>query len=129
MPTWKANKQVEALVKYSTYHKETTKAWQNDISKIDNWHYDAIEDVWTCAVGQKLTFRYESKEQTESGYEILHRHYRSISCEGCPLKTSCTKAAGNREVEVSLEYLRFKQQVREKLRSEEGWSLAVRRMI
>ncbi|MFY0544189.1 IS1182 family transposase [Brevibacillus sp. H7] len=123
------SEQVEALVKYSTYHKEKQKAWKNEIGKIDNWQYDEAEDVWICAAGQILTFCYESKEKTESGYEIRHRHYRSLSCEGCPLKPSCTKAKGNREVKVSLPYQRFKQQVREKLRSEEGYQLAVRRMI
>nr|WP_229758019.1 transposase [Paenibacillus marchantiophytorum] len=50
-------------------------------------------------------------------------------CEGCPLKSQCTKAQGNREVKVSLKYLRLKNQAREKLRSEEGDALAVRRMI
>ncbi|MFF2484558.1 transposase, partial [Paenibacillus sp. NPDC058071] len=87
------------------------------------------EDTWTCAAGRKLLFRYESKEKTESGYELRKRHYRSESCEGCPLKPSCTKAQGNREISVSLKYLRYKQQVREKLRSEEGYALSVRRMI
>jgi transposase len=123
------NEQVEALVKYGTYHKEKSKRWKNDIGKIDNWTYDENEDEWTCVAGQKLTFRYESKEATESGFEIRHRHYRSSSCEGCPIKTSCTKAAGNREVKVSLNYIRYKNQVREKLRSEEGYTLMVRRMI
>jgi hypothetical protein len=123
------SEQVEALVKYSTYHKEKTKKWKNDIGKIDNWNYDEDADEWTCAAGQKLTFRYESKEKTESGFEIRHRHYRSSNCEGCPLKASCTKATGNREVKVSLNYIRYKQQVREKLRSEEGYALMVRRMI
>ncbi len=28
--------QVEAVIKYSTYHKEKSKKWKNDISKIDN---------------------------------------------------------------------------------------------
>nr|WP_261381623.1 transposase [Paenibacillus cremeus] len=32
---------VEAIVKYSNYHREKSKAWQKDISKIDNWNYDA----------------------------------------------------------------------------------------
>jgi hypothetical protein len=32
---------VEAVVKYSTYHQEKTKKWRADVSKIDNWHYDA----------------------------------------------------------------------------------------
>jgi transposase len=123
------NEGLEALVKYGTYHKEKSRTWKNDISKIDNWMYDEAEDTWTCAAGQKLVFRYESKGKTESGYEIRTRHYRSMSCEGCPLKSSCTKAAGNREIQVSLAYMRFKQQAKEKLRSEEGYKLSVRRMI
>jgi transposase len=122
------DEQCEALVKYSTYHREKSKAWQNDISKIDNWQYDEAEDTWTCAAGKRLVFHRESKEKTESGFEIRYRHYRSTECEGCPLKPSCTKASGNREVKVSLRYLRYKQQVREKLRSEEGYALSVRRM-
>jgi hypothetical protein len=65
-------------------------------------------------------FRKVSKEKTESGYEIEHRHYRSTSCEGCPLKAKCPKAEGNREVKVSMNYLRLKNQAREKLRSEDG---------
>ncbi|MGG1556444.1 IS1182 family transposase [Paenibacillus ferrarius] len=121
--------EIEAIVKYSTYHREKSKAWQKDISKIDNWTYHNEEDTWTCAAGQTLVFRRESKEKTESGYEIEYRHYRSTSCEGCPLKSQCTKTEGNREVKVSLNYLRLKNQAREKLRSEEGYALAVRRMI
>jgi transposase len=127
--TYLEQEQLEGIVKYSTYHREKTKAWQKDISKIDNWSYDEKEDTWTCATGQKLTFRYESKERTESGFEIRHRHYRSNSCGECPLKPQCTKAAGNREVKVSLEYLRLKNQAREKLRSDEGYALSVKRMI
>ncbi|OME78572.1 transposase [Paenibacillus sp. FSL A5-0031] len=123
------NEELEALVKYSTYHKEKSKKWQTDVSKIDNWDYDKAEDVWTCTNGQKLVFRYESKDTTESGFEIRHRHYRSMSCEGCPIKSACTKAQGEREIRVSLRYMHYKRQVREKLRSEEGYALSVRRMI
>ncbi|MGG4106267.1 transposase [Paenibacillus lautus] len=52
----------------------------------------------------------------------------SESCEGCPLKKTCAKAQGDREITVSLKYLRYKQQAREKLRSEEGHALSVQRM-
>jgi len=119
---------VEAVVKYSTYHKEKTKKWQTDISRIENWHYDGQKDVWVCPNGQTLAFRYESKQQTEDGYEVRLRHYRSQDCTGCPFKAQCTKAKGNREIRVSLRYLKYKQQVRETLRSEEGYALSVRRM-
>jgi transposase len=120
--------QVEAVVKYGTYHKEKTKAWRKDISKLDNWQYDQTEDTWTCGSGRKLTFTRESVEKTESGFEIRKRHYRSADCTDCPLKPFCTKAAGNREIQVSLPYLRYKKKVREKLSSEEGYALSVRRM-
>ncbi|WP_409179221.1 transposase [Brevibacillus fortis] len=63
------SEQLEALVKYSTNHKEKSKAWTRDIMR--------------------------------------YRHYRSTNCEGCPLKSSCTRAVGNREVKVSLRYLRL----------------------
>lgn len=123
------SEKLKAVVKYSTYHKEKSKKWQKDISKIDNWQYDEAEDTWTCAAGHMLSFRYESKETTESGFEIRKRHYRSANCDGCPFKASCTKAQGNREISVSLRYQRYKQQARERLRSEEGYELSVRRMI
>ncbi|WP_080836728.1 IS1182 family transposase [Cohnella massiliensis] len=125
---WGQN-EVEAIVKYSTYHREKSKAWQKDISKIDNWTYNSEQDTWTCAAGQTLHFRRVSQEKTESGYEIEYRHYRSAGCEDCPLKPQCTKAQGDREIKVSMKYWRLKNQAREKLRSEEGYALAVRRMI
>ncbi|CAM4465236.1 transposase [Paenibacillus phoenicis] len=72
---------------------------------------------------------HQSKEKTESWYEIEYRHYRSAGCEDCPLKPQCTKAQVNREIKVSMKYLRLKNQAGQKLRSEEGYALAVRRMI
>lgn len=50
------------------------------------------------------------------------------SCKGCPLKERCSNAAGNREVVVSLERIRYQNQACEILRCEEGYALAVRRM-
>ncbi|MEK5026585.1 MULTISPECIES: IS1182 family transposase [Paenibacillus] len=121
-------KEIQAVVKYGSYHKEKSKAWKTNVGKIENWTYDAAEDNWTCPAGKMLHFHRESKETLENGYEIRRRHYRSSSCDGCPLKERCTKAAGNREVVVSLERLRYQNQAREWLRSEEGYALAVRRM-
>nr|WP_084760421.1 transposase [Cohnella panacarvi] len=44
------------------------------------------------------------------------------------LKSACTKS-GNQEVSVSQRYRRYKEQVLEKLRREEGYALSVKRMI
>ena len=91
--------------------------------------YNSEQDTWTCAAGQTLHFRRMSREKTESGYEIEYRYYRSAGCEACPLKPQCTKAQGDREIKISMKYWRLKNQAREKLRSEERYALAVRRMI
>ncbi|WP_143186266.1 transposase, partial [Paenibacillus sp. P3E] len=116
--------EIQAVVKYGSYHKEKSKAWKENIGKVENWTYSETRDTWTCLAGETLHFR----KELQSGYEIHKRHYRSQSCEGCPLKERCTKAAGNREVVVSLERLRYQKQARDILRSEEGYALAVRRM-
>ncbi|GMX63507.1 hypothetical protein Elgi_31060 [Paenibacillus elgii] len=65
--------EVESIVKDSTYHHEKSKAWQKDISKIDNWTYNSEQGTWTCEAGQTLHFRKVSKEKTESGYEGIRR--------------------------------------------------------
>nr|WP_062407789.1 transposase [Paenibacillus naphthalenovorans] len=68
--------EVQAIIKYSTYHKEKSKKWQTDISKIDNWHYDEETDTWTCPGGQTLDFRYESTQEklrSEEGYALSVR--------------------------------------------------------
>jgi len=116
------------LVKYSTFHKEGSKNWQQDISRIENWTYDETNDEWVCPNGQRLVFQYESKGKTAGSYRPQLRHYHSLSCEGCPLRIQCTKAKGNRVICVSLPFLRAKQKVRALLLSEEGKQLATRRM-
>src|SRR5690606_28368119 len=119
----------EALVKYNTFHKENSKAWKQDVSKIDNWTYQPVTDTWVCPNGRTLHFLRERNKKNESGYELRVRHYRSADCTGCPFKGKCSKVDGNREIEVSMTFLRYKAKAREKLRSEEGRALSVRRMV
>jgi len=119
---------VSPLVKYSTFHKEQSKAWKSDVSRIENWTYDETKDEWVCPNGQRLVFQYESRGKTAGGYRTQLRYYRSLSCAGCPLRKQCTKADGDRMVHVSLPFLRAKQKARDLLLSEEGKELTTRRM-
>lgn len=121
--------QIKAVVKYGTYHNEKSKKWKRDISKIDNWTYEEASDTWKCPAGQRLAFRYESEQTSESGYKTKLRHYKNADCTDCLLKSQCTKAKGNREIRLSLTYLKQKQRARDILKSEEGHTLSVRRMI
>lgn len=116
------------LVKYGTFHKEQSAAWKSDVSKIENWTYDESKDEWVCPNGQRLVFQYESNGKTAGGYRTRQRYYRSLNCEGCPLRNQCTKADGDRMVQVSLPFLRAKQKARALLLSEAGKQLTTRRM-
>lgn len=123
-----AQQQITALVKHNTFHREHSATWRQDVSKLENWTYREAEDLWICPNGQRLPFQRESASKTASGYTTRVRYYRSSDCGGCPFRAQCTKAMGNREIRVSMPYLRFKQQATERLRSEEGRELSVRRM-
>ena len=117
---------LEAFVKYNSFYKETSKAWQNDPSKLENWTYNGETDSWVCPQGRTLHFVRERKSKTGSGYEVKLRIYRSNSCEGCPIRDRCSKAERDREIGVSIEYLRYKQLAGQKLRSEEGRALTAK---
>jgi hypothetical protein len=116
------------LVKYNTSHKQSSKKWKQDISKIDNWAYHQEMDTWVCPNGRTLHFLRERQKKNENRYELQVRHYRSADCEGCPFKGKCSKASGNREIEVSMAFLRYKTEARKQLRGEEARELSVRRM-
>ncbi|MDQ1909925.1 IS1182 family transposase [Paenibacillus sp. GD4] len=120
---------MEALVKYNSFHKEVSRAWRNDVSRLENWTYNEDKDIWVCPNGRTLHFIKESKNKTDSGYGVKLRIYRSENCGGCPFKEKCTKSERSREIRVSMEYLRYKKVAREKLRSEDGRKLSVQRMI
>jgi hypothetical protein len=65
--------------------------------------------------------------KTETGYESKRRNYECEDCEGYPLKPQCTKAKGNRRIQISFELMEFRRQARENLTSEHGIELRAKR--
>ncbi|CQR53755.1 transposase [Paenibacillus riograndensis SBR5] len=45
-------KEIQAVVKYGSYHKEKSKAWKANVGKIEYWTYNTAEDHWTCPAGK-----------------------------------------------------------------------------
>lgn len=56
-------KEIQAVVKYGSYHKEKSKAWKANVGKIENWTSNTAEDHWTCPAGNMLHFHRGSKLQ------------------------------------------------------------------
>ena len=111
---------VENYLKYNSFYQDTHH-YRNpeDIRKhqfrADHFEYDADQDEFICTAKQSLSYLYTSKYQTDNGYESERCHYGAQSCNECPLKSECTKAKGNRHIQVSLRLMEFRKQDRENL--------------
>ncbi|MED0895335.1 transposase, partial [Aneurinibacillus migulanus] len=113
-------KEIEAYVKYSTFDKEQTKTWKNQVGRLENMTYDEEQDKWMCANNKRLTFRYEKKQKSDNGYESIKRVYLCADCPGCPFQASCAKGKETKRITVSMENQKQRKDVRERLATEEG---------
>ena len=57
------------------------------------FQYDEDKDVYVCAAGQELTYRFETYEL---GRAI--RYYRASGCKTCALRSACTRNKANRTI-------------------------------
>ena len=124
------NKNIEAYVKYNMFDKQQ-RAIKNDkypFSK-DKLYYNQDEDYYICPIGQKMEFIGEKKQKTEAGFTQQLSIYQSANCEGCPLRSQCHKAKGNRRIEVNHNLERLKQKAKKLLISEAGVAKRQKRVV
>ena len=107
-------------VKYNYFHKEQKRKQRNNPYLQQNLIYDKEQDVFICPNNKKLIHTDTYTRTTELGYESKVDKYECEDCSDCPLKSECTKARGNREIEVNHTLNEYKRQVRELLTSERG---------
>ena len=107
-------------VKYNYFHKEQKRKQRNNPYLQQNLLYDKEQDVFICPNNKKLIHTDTYTRTTELGYESKVDKYECEDCSDCPLKKECTKARGNREIEVNHTLNEYKRQVRELLTSERG---------
>jgi len=119
--------QIEAFVKYNYFHKEQSKKFKNDITKIENLYYNQKGDFFVCPMGQRMQPIETQKRKTDAGYQYEVTIYHVLNCKGCPLNGACHKQKGNRKIEVNKKLIAHKQKARENLNSETGKKLRGRR--
>jgi len=120
---------VENFVKYPMFDREQKPSWRKQIYRAENWPYDPQEDQFTCPEGRHLRYLKTDRVQTANGYSSWRRRYECTDCSGCPVKAQCTRAAGNRRLDVSMPLMAYREQARRNLLSEEGQRLRARRGI
>jgi len=119
-------------VKYNTFHKEKTKKWQKDATRVQNWYYVEERDEYICGYGRYLSFLYEKKQHSDNGYESLIRVYESEDCSDCPYRDKCVKGKkpnANRRIYINRHLNELKEKARANLDSETGKEMRSKRPV
>ncbi len=118
-----SQEQVGNYLKYNTFGQEQRPRNKPNPFASDQLAYDPEKDELICPAGKRLTYRYTFYRETDNGYRGERRCYEAEDCNDCPLKTQCTKAKGNRRVELSFQLKAWRQQASQNLISEKGQKL------
>ncbi len=118
-----------AYIKPQNYERSKTRKYRNNVYLRENMPYDNETDTYTCPAGKTFTNIGERKRKSKSGFEANVTLYECSGCEGCAQKALCTKAKGNRRMQVSKDFIALREASRERITSERGTMLRVNRSI
>jgi len=126
--------QMQNYLKYNSFYQEThpprkLERIQKASFRSGNFPYDPDQDTFTCPAHHSLSYRETRPYRTENGYLSERRYYECSECAACPLKPQCTRAKGNRRIQVSFKLREFRRQAKENLLSEQGIALRKQRCI
>ncbi|MPN48276.1 IS1182 family transposase ISClbu1 [bioreactor metagenome] len=86
-------------------------------------------DIYTCPQGLPLLPVFEKRRKSRTGYVAVTQVYECQSCAGCPIKPKCTKAAGNRRLQVARTFLQHREEALRNITSPLGILLRMNRSI
>lgn len=129
---WLEQHKLGNYLKYNRFHKEQHPPRKVELREKErflsaNFPYDQEKDEFTCPAGHPMTYRETCPYKTHNGYLSERRFYECDHCETCPFKPQCTKAKGNRRIQVSFKLRAYQQQARQNLLSERGIELRKKR--
>ena len=127
--TYFDNIETECYIKPQNYERSKTKKFKSNMALRENMDYDAELDEYTCQADKKLRATYVGNQVTKSGYVREVTYYECESCEGCPFKKQCTRAKGNRKLQVSKKFIEQRRESLERITSHKGVILRINRSI
>lgn len=120
---------IENYLKYNTFHKEQTLKYQQDRFRAEHFPYDPEKNEFRCPADQAMIYLNAKEYTTDNGYIGQYDLYECVDCSQCALKPDCTRAKGNRQMQVNWNLRRLRTQARRNLQSEEGKQLRSRRGV
>ncbi|SDR03655.1 Transposase [Pelosinus fermentans] len=134
--TWCEKNGQFAFIKPRNHDTAKTKKYRTNIGKRENMRYDANTDSYLCHMGRPIRAAYEKKTKSKAGYPIVTTVYTCSECTDCPHKAQCFKGASKTPLEqrsknlyISKTFLRQREQMQERIQSEEGILLRINRSI
>ncbi|OOM16710.1 IS1182 family transposase [Clostridium saccharobutylicum] len=123
-----SNKQ-NPYIKPQTYEKWKKRSFKNDISKRENMKYDAESDFYICHNHRRLIPTAIIHRKSASGYKSEVTVYECETCGKCTHKVKCTKAKGNRKMQVSKTFVKKREISYKNITTEFGTKLRMNRSI
>ena len=124
-----AQEQLGNYLKYHSFGQEQRAHYKPDPFAADQMKYDPEKDELICPAGKRIIYQRTFHTKTYNGFPIERRHYAAEDCTDCPLKTQCTRAKGNRQVDLGLQLKTWRQQASQNLTSEKGQRLRSQRGV
>lgn len=116
-------------IKPQTYEKWKKKSFKKDISKRENMKYDEQKDCYICHNEKELKSIGVTHRKSATGYTSEITVYECDDCSDCSCKEKCTKAKGNRKMQVSKNFIEKRQVSYENIMTEFGTKLRMNRSI
>ena len=118
-----------AYIKPSNYEQQKKRNFKNKIGRRENMTYCQEGDYYLCHNKKKLTYSHDKKRTSASGYETQVKVYECEDCSDCKVKSSCTRAKGNRKMEVATKFYDMRQESHANITSEKGILYRMNRSI
>lgn len=118
-----------SYIKPSNYERSKKRTYKHKINLRENMDYDPIEDTYICKNNKKLVMIGKSSRTSKSGYISEVKRYKCESCDNCVIKEKCTKSKGDRQIYVSDEFIRLRNQSTDNITTLKGKTLRMNRSI
>jgi len=120
---------LESYIKPKNYEQSQNRNYSKNIKLRENMAYNSEEDYYLCAAKRKLVLLNKITRKSKSGYTADIKVYECEDCSNCQLKVKCTKAKGNRQIQVSEKMIEYRKQSTENITSDYGAQLRMNRSI
>ena len=120
---------ITPYIKPQSYELWKKTSFKKDIKRFENMRYLEEADAYVCANDRILWPKGIHHKKSASGYRAELMVYECEDCSGCAYKSKCTKAQGNRRMELSKVFIAERAKSYNNIMTEQGIKLRVNRSI